>query len=199
MVVAGTGTEARTTEIHVARDAAKPVTSRDLHGPIRAGLVEATGLVRPAPDGSIQRRRRSRRPGTSNRATTENGCEGGRPRNALRQAAEPTAKLLAKRLVALVPVAAEPEVRLLAVEIMATSLEGGQPRQVAVGRRPAAAAIEPKRSATTTGLIPLLQPATVELLEKPSHGAIRPETLQTEAKPTVQGSGRPSTASGIPR
>lgn len=60
---------------------------------------------------------------------------------------------------------------MVAIKVMPAGLEGGQPKQVALGRRPTTAAIKAKGTSTTAGLIPLLLSTTMRVLMKPRHGA----------------------------
>lgn len=55
MVVAPSRAKAKTAEVYRPWDVAKPIASRDLHGPIRAGVVKTARQVRPSSDGIAKR------------------------------------------------------------------------------------------------------------------------------------------------
>lgn len=178
---------------------AKPIASRNLHGPVRAQLTQTTGQVRSTPDGTPQRQRRGRRPRAPNGATAQDERESKRPCDTLRQAAQPTAKLLARRLIALLPLAAQANVRLVALKVVAASLKGGQAGQVALGRRSPPASIEPQGTPTAAGLIPILFPATMELRLEPRHGKLPPKAVRPKTEPAVLSVRRLGATRRLPR
>lgn len=55
VVVAPSRAKAKTAEVYRPWDVAKPIASRDLHGPIRAGVVKTARQVRPSSDGIAKR------------------------------------------------------------------------------------------------------------------------------------------------
>lgn len=143
VVVAPEGPKTRPTKVHGPRDVAKPVAGRDLHASIRARVAETARQVRPSSNGTPQGRRRGGRPRTSDGPAAQDGRERGRPRDTVREATRPAPKVLAGRVAPLVPLTAEPDVRLVAIKVMAASLEERQAGEVEVSRGPAPAPIKP--------------------------------------------------------
>lgn len=174
-MVAPAWPKAKAAEVHRPWQEATSRPSRDLHGPVGAGPIDATRLVRPTPDGTVKGRRRGRRPCAPYGPATEDGREGGQPRATFRKAAVPTTEVLAGRLVTLVPFAAAAEVRLVAVKVMTAGPEGPQAGQVGPASGPIIAATKAEGTATATCLVPVLLPTAIGRRPEPQDGTRRPE------------------------
>lgn len=190
--------EARQGGRHIAGDEADTVPAYKVRGPVRTRVVDTTGKVRAPPDGTRERRLGGRGPCTPNGAATKDGREGRRPRAPVRKVTRPAAVGLPRRVVALGPPTAKPDVGVVAVEVVATSLEGPLPRQGEPAIRATVGAVEPQGTTAVAGLVPVLFPPAVGLRLDEGHGARRQETGQAKARPAPVVPGGPCPARVAP-